>query len=492
RSTAVLEALLPLVERGSERSDALFALARAGPADLRRVTALCEDALAEAGDDHARAASVLTYLSWVRMLQADIRAALHDAREGLRRAELAGDPALVARAIARVAMSETWTLEITPGLLERGVKIENGLDRWLELHASPRWTLARRLKLADEFDAARELTETAEADAAARGDEVTHTLVQYFRVGLETAAGRWNEAMRRANEGAELAEQLQDEQLRGMMADARAAVLVLLGREAEARAALRDALAVSDAASDELLRIGKLDALGLLELSLGNMRTAADLLRPLPGRLLGLGWNHPMVIQGPNAIEALAGVGELDLAERHLAAYEARARRAGLPTALATAARCRGLLAAARSDLVFAVEALESALVLHDAGAQPFERARTLLALGGVRRRAKQKRQAREALSDALDAFESLGARLWAEKARHELDQIGGRRSEGAALTATEQQLAGLVARGLSNREVAASLYVTVHTVEGHLTTIYRKLGIRSRTQLAILMRDPP
>ena len=115
----------------------------------------------------------------------------------------------------------------------------------------------------------------------------------------------------------------------------------------------------------------------------------------------------------------------------------------------------------------------------------PFELGRTLLAAGHVRRRARQKRAAREALEQALGQFDQLGARLWAEQAREELARISGRRPATGELTAAETELAALTAEGLSNKEIAAALHMSVHTVEGHLTRIYRKLGIRSRAALA-------
>jgi DNA-binding CsgD family transcriptional regulator len=88
-------------------------------------------------------------------------------------------------------------------------------------------------------------------------------------------------------------------------------------------------------------------------------------------------------------------------------------------------------------------------------------------------------------LATALAMFEELGARLWAERAREELARVGGRAPAGDALTPTERRIAELVAEGLTNREVAATLFVTPKTVESALTRIYRKLDVRSRTELA-------
>jgi DNA-binding NarL/FixJ family response regulator len=115
----------------------------------------------------------------------------------------------------------------------------------------------------------------------------------------------------------------------------------------------------------------------------------------------------------------------------------------------------------------------------------PFERARTLLVLGTARRRLGQRRVARQVLEEALGIFERLGASQWAANTRTELGRIGGRASSSGALTPTEQRIAELVAEGKTNKEVAAILVVADRTIESALTQIYRKLEVRSRTELA-------
>lgn len=151
---------------------------------------------------------------------------------------------------------------------------------------------------------------------------------------------------------------------------------------------------------------------------------------------------------------------------------------------LASVTRCRGLVAAARGDVEQALSLLEQAVTQHEAVGDPFGRTRTLLALGAVRRRARQKRAAREAIEAALVGFEELGAATWTKKARAELGRVGGRtRIEG--LTPAERRVADLVAEGRTNREVAATLFLGERTVASHLTRIYAKLGVRSRTGLA-------
>ncbi len=195
----------------------------------------------------------------------------------------------------------------------------------------------------------------------------------------------------------------------------------------------------------------------------------------------------------PDEIEALIALGRLEEAEALLDALERQAAQLDRASALAAAGRCRGLLAAARGDLDGALASLQKALAEHERVSMPFEQARTLLALGATRRRARMKRPAREALEQALAIFEELGARLWAEKARAELARIGGRRAPPSGeLTPTERRIAALAAEGRSNKEIAAALFVTPKTVGTQLSRIYRKVGVHSRTELARHLRATP
>ena len=146
--------------------------------------------------------------------------------------------------------------------------------------------------------------------------------------------------------------------------------------------------------------------------------------------------------------------------------------------------RSRGLLAAADGDVDHALALLSRAVDEHGSVGDPFGQARALLALGITRRRDRQKRPAREAIAAAVVAFEAIGAAGWAAMARSELGRVGGRQRT-AGLTAAERRVAALVARGQTNREVAAALFLGERTVASHLTHIYAKLGVRSRTELA-------
>src|SRR5439155_13586995 len=146
--------------------------------------------------------------------------------------------------------------------------------------------------------------------------------------------------------------------------------------------------------------------------------------------------------------------------------------------------RCRALVAAARRAVDEATSLLEQAAARHHEVGDVFGRARALLALGIILRRARQKRAARDEIGAALADFEDLGAATWVERARDELGRIGGRTRENG-LTAAERRVAILVAAGRTNREVAAQLFLGERTVAGHLTRVYAKLSVRSRTELA-------
>jgi DNA-binding CsgD family transcriptional regulator len=191
-------------------------------------------------------------------------------------------------------------------------------------------------------------------------------------------------------------------------------------------------------------------------------------------------------VAGSVAIEALVDIGDLAGAERLLTVLDSHA--AGSDTAVSRLARrCRGLLLAAKSEHERAIEQLEAAASDPDPpqGTNPFERARTLLALGSVQRRAQQKRAARATLELAAESFDRLGARLWAAKARSELRRIGGRIAPKSELSETERRIVELVVAGRRNREVAAELSLSANTVAWNLSKIYRKLGVSSRTELA-------
>jgi DNA-binding CsgD family transcriptional regulator len=189
---------------------------------------------------------------------------------------------------------------------------------------------------------------------------------------------------------------------------------------------------------------------------------------------------------GPDRVEAAIRAGELDLAAGWLAELESWSASVAQPWASAASLRCRALLAGESED----ADGLHAAAVAACEGpVRPFDRARTELACGEFLRRTRRRLEAREHLRKALRGFESLGAARWAERARNELRASGqtARRREPSTrdeLTAQELQIARLVTEGLSNREVAAQLFLSPRTIDFHLRNVFRKLGISSRMQL--------
>jgi DNA-binding CsgD family transcriptional regulator len=184
-------------------------------------------------------------------------------------------------------------------------------------------------------------------------------------------------------------------------------------------------------------------------------------------------------------IEVAAALGDTDRAGKLLDRLRTRVPR---PWLVVVTERAEAVVRLSEGNLADADAAAERALRACDGLDMPFERARTLLVLGRVRRAAKRRAPAREALTAASNLFATLGARLWVEAAADDLRRCGQRAGPQDLLTATEQRVAALVAGGLTNREVGAIAHISPKTVEVNLSRIYRKLGVRNRTELATVV----
>jgi DNA-binding CsgD family transcriptional regulator len=230
--------------------------------------------------------------------------------------------------------------------------------------------------------------------------------------------------------------------------------------------------------------------LGLVAVSVGDPQGALAALEPVlvGGSAVFAGTeiiSSPFV---PDAVDALVHVGRLDDAEMLVEAFERNGRRLDRAWALAIGARGRAMMLAARGDVDAACAVAEAAMVQHDRLPMPFERARTLLLLGQLQRRRRKKDAAATALGEALRLFEGLGTDLWARRTRAELARVASGASAGEELTPTERRVAELAASGMTNREVAAELFISPKTVEANLARVYRKLDIGSRAELGRLM----
>jgi DNA-binding CsgD family transcriptional regulator len=309
------------------------------------------------------------------------------------------------------------------------------------------------------------------------------------RSHLDFRLGRWAAARAGAAESVELAQDIGQLPLLSHALAALAHVEAAGGQEEECRRHVTEGLALVARFQGDATGAYMTAALGLLELGVGRIPEAIAVLEETQRTADRLGMQPALVMCTPDLVEAYARAGRRDDALAQIDGFEARGRKAGGVWPQAATARMRGLLA---PDEEMRAQ-FEAALALHDELPMPFERARTLLCFGERLRRARQRADARKPLKEALETFERLGARGWAERTRAELRATGEqqtRRTETAAeqLTPHELQIAVLVAQGMTNREAASALFLSPKTIEYHLGQIYRKLDVRGRAQLARLM----
>jgi len=318
------------------------------------------------------------------------------------------------------------------------------------------------------------------------GEESSPPLLLVLLGHVECELGQLQTALTRALEAQDASEQAGQHTVLAHSLALESLVEAQQGRAEQVRAAAQRALSLVPETGGRGAEHVATAALGHLELSLGAAHAAVARLEPI------VAFARREAIAEPGAItfvvdqiEALIELGRREEAVELLDWYEGNARRLERAAALANSARCRGSLAAQAGDLEDALEAYEGALDWHAKVEVPLDRGRTLLALGAAQRRMKRRREARTTLEEALAVFEGIGAALWAERARAELKRISGRAATPGALTPAEERVAVLVAEGKTNREVAAALFLSDRTVEGHLAHVFGKLGIRHRTEVA-------
>ena len=486
RGRAVLAQVRDELPPGAERADVLMVLAEIEDQTVEEALGLVRQALDEAGSDSRRRASLLLVEAEFVGVLMQLRRAAAGARQAVALAATTGDRALEADALSHLANLASPLAEEDPvPLLERAIALandESGLDPWWR----PRFSLERWHFYADELAVAARALEGRRAKALAGGDDQERHAVCLHLAELECRRGDLAAARRYADEGHDLTEQMGADLSRAGLLYARALVATHAGDTADARALAAEGLEICERIAFGWMRMQLRHVLGLVALGQGDLAGAAAELVPLMRELDSIGmWDPGMVPAHPDALEAAIGTGLLEEAAAWLGRYEEVGRRLDRPRALACGARCRGLLHAVQGDLPAALEALERALAEHERLPVPFERARTLLVLGTVQRRLKQRGAARTTLTEAAAAFDAIGSRAWAGRARSELARIGGRAPGGDGLTPTESRVAALVAAGRSNREAAAELFVSVRAIEANLSRIYAKLGVRSRTELA-------
>ncbi|TDD22707.1 helix-turn-helix transcriptional regulator [Nonomuraea diastatica] len=365
-----------------------------------------------------------------------------------------------------------------PGLLRRALlRVDE-----LEDAAGYLWAAAAAGALG-ETDLAGDLATRAGQVARVSGMAGQLPVVLEFVATADRLAGRLARSQAVSEEGLALAREAGYENTVAAHLANLAVLAALRGEEEPCERQAREALAIALPHRVGLRAGVAAYALAMLDLCLGRHEAAHDRFRAIAAA--GPGAGHPTVVWRtlPDRIEAAVGAGDEAAARAALQVYERSAQHAATSESRALLARCRGLTGSGEAALL-------DALRLHT---NPFEAARTAMLLGERLRRAQRPGEARAQLRLAWETFERAGARPWARRAQEELRAAG---ESGAAppssvldaLTPQELRIAGLVADGLSSKQIAAQLFLSPRTVEYHLYKIYPKLGIGSRTELARLV----
>jgi DNA-binding CsgD family transcriptional regulator len=485
RARPLLEEVLERTAAGPRRAKALHKLAYL--VEDAGALAMAEAALGEAGDDDELCADIELSAALFAEQGSKPERSRRLVESAAARAEAAGLTFLLSQALSALAFRRHFAGEgvqrellLRADALERAAPGRSRDDTALQI-------LGLQLTVNGDFVEARELLVGELERARSRGYLDHENFALMLLSVLEIRAGRWQLAESYAHRALELVAGtgLWNNEAAGHCGYAR--VDAHLGRVESARfhaeTGKRQAAELGDFGFATLAS----EILGFLALSLGDAEEAVGHLAPLPARLAQMNEREPAIsTMAPDLAEALVLTGDLEAARDVQTELEARGRELGRAWAIATGLRCRGLIEAAAGDAERALSTLREALEWHEQVPQPFDRARTLLVRGTVQRRAKQRAEARSTLEAALAVFEELGAPLWAERARSEIGRLGGRRMRDRdELTETERRIAQLAADGRSNREIAGELFVSERTVEANLTRAYRKLGVRSRTELA-------
>lgn len=376
--------------------------------------------------------------------------------------------------------------EATDPMLEAEAGLLAAADRPADAPLEEAGLLAHAFIWTDRFDRGERLLSMLleQARRSSRVASLPYLLI--IQTALMARVGRLQAGAAAITEAVELAEDTGQESVLLSALGMSGIVHAFLGDEGACKAAAERARELSDAAAGRQASITH-TCLGHLALARGDVADAAAHLDRAAGVQGSVGFaepgSQPWVA---DHAEALARLGREAEARERLAPYVEAAERLGRASALGQARRVEGLLA---DDAEFECLLRESEELLAGAGL-PGHRAQSLLCLGERLRRARRPTDAREPLRVALEVFDATGQQLWARRARVELRAAGGAvptatPKAGADLTPHEVQVALMAAEGRTNREVAAALFLAPKTVEHHLSAIYRKLGIKRRTELA-------
>ena len=391
------------------------------------------------------------------------------------------DPRILSAALVGLAMAHHHTGRGVPHqVLAKAIELEECAADRPPVTWRARSNLGLFLKWADDFEGARPILMAMCQDAADEGDESSLPDLLEQLAELELWAGDWKRAARYANECVEAAQWTGQAVVISLNRCVRGLVNAHLGLADQARSDAQAGLAFAEERADPWVAGWGWRVLGFLELSLGRLADASQNLSRADAVAESIGLREPGQWRfHADHLEALIGLGELGRAAELLARFEEQARAAGRPWALATSARSRALLLAARHNPDGAAAAIEQALAHHQRLAMPFELGRTLLTQGQLRRRAKQKRTARESLQQALQIFEQLsvgcpgpsGLRILIGSSPERTDHVAGKyrkftsefREEAARMVVETSRPIADVARELGINETSLGNWVRAY-----------------------------
>ena len=482
RLTDVLRTELDAIPPGPYRARAWLLLAEGAHIEhLDGYRAHLERALEEANDDPGLRARVVAKMSSAVIAVENINEAEASALEVLPAAREAGPeverPVLFALAWARGLEGRS-----VDDLCERFAAASDSAGYLAE---SPERVAGQRLVWRGELEQARPFFERLRALADERGELPSYAWAQSHICELELRIGNWAAAARLLDEWAETSE----EELFVVPVVERCRALLAAGRglPEEAEKWAQETIARAVAVGTQWDWLEALRARGIAALLTHDSATAVESLKAVWDHTLREGVDEPGAFPvAPELVEALMEVGELGEAEAVVMRLRRLAEQQEHPWGLVTAARCGALKELASGYDEDAARVLERAAEDYGRLGLRFERARSLLAAGRLQRRHRKWAASRRSLAEAAAAFGELGSSGWAEEARSEQGRVGARRPRALGeLTPAESRVVELAAAGHSNKEIAGILYVSVKTVELHLSHAYATLGVRSRAQLA-------
>jgi len=488
RARVLLESAIHRLSPGPLRAQAmtLLAVVRMYADSFAESATLLERAVDDTIGDPALAVHVLVMLSYALINTARRTEASATAEEAVAKASALGASPLLSQALSmRVIIAFMSGRGLDAASMQRALDLEDDAVP-MPLAIRPSAQHALLMAWTGDLDEARHAIAAIRRRCDERGEESELTFVAFTSVLLEIWRGDLTEAARGADEALELAHTLDSDFPLFMGLMLQSVVAAYTGDVERARADGAHAIVVSQRCGSTRLAEWPVMAIGFLEVSLGHYEAALTTLAPLIANLEALPEDTEIITASfaPDAAEAMTGLGRLDDAEALIGLIEANGRRLDRAWMLAVGARCRAMLVAARGDVRAALELAEVAMKHHDRLPMPFERARTQLVKGVLQRRHRQRDAASTTLSNALSEFERLGTPLWATRARAELARAKSGANKFAVLTTGEQRVAELAASGMTNRDVAAALFISPKTVESNLSRVYRKLGIHSRAEL--------